>query len=299
MGLPTPIYCTLHDSIDLSNSVIIPLLSSNMVLEPNLSAALTLGVAIPLLAADVEVLKQRLDALVVIVEAAEEKAVTARRRVLAARQLLDEEQAAAAVLERQVAAKKLVPESTSFSTTETVTPSLSYVDTIVANLHNQTVTMMEEIHLGTSGPTAAPTAFYSNKTLSAPLSPPLAPPRPPGKNNGSDPGNCNGSNNNQHRNNNRRNDGSGGKNSDNGGNHGGSFPRRHHQRRSGSPAMADVCEPVAGAHRHVPWPVAHRPAMAAGFHGHDRALHPTGLCPRAAAAVPSDTSCVSSELDIL
>jgi hypothetical protein len=32
--------------------------------------------------------------------------------------------------------------------------------------------MMEEIHLDTSGPAAAPTAFYSNKTLSAPLSPP-------------------------------------------------------------------------------------------------------------------------------
>jgi hypothetical protein len=42
--------------------------------------------------------------------------------------------------------------------------------------------MMEEIHLDTSGPAAAPTVFYSNKTLSAPMSPPLAPPRPPGKN---------------------------------------------------------------------------------------------------------------------
>jgi hypothetical protein len=80
---------------------------------------------------------------------------------------------------------------------------------------------MEEIHLDTFGPAAAPTAFYSNKTLSAPLSPPLAPPRPPGKNNGSGPSNGNGSNNNQHRNNNRRNGGSGGKNSDNGGNRGG------------------------------------------------------------------------------
>jgi hypothetical protein len=100
LGLSTPIYCTLHDSIDLSNSAAIPLLSSNMVSESDLSAALTLGVAIPLPAADAEVLKQRLDALVVVVEAAEEKAATAHRRVLTTRQFLDEEQAAAVVLER-------------------------------------------------------------------------------------------------------------------------------------------------------------------------------------------------------
>jgi hypothetical protein len=74
-------------------------------------------------AADAEVLKQWLDALVVAVEAAEEKAVTARHHVLTARQLLDEEQAAAADLERQAAANKLVPGSKSFSTTETATAS--------------------------------------------------------------------------------------------------------------------------------------------------------------------------------
>jgi hypothetical protein len=67
-------------------------------------------------------------------------------------------------------------------TTETATASLSYVTTIVANLPIQADTMMEEIHLDTSGPAAAPMAFYSNKMLSAPLSSPLAPPRPPGKN---------------------------------------------------------------------------------------------------------------------
>jgi hypothetical protein len=70
--------------------------------------------------------------------------------------------------------------------------------------------MMEEIHLDTSGPAAAPTAFYSNKTLSAPLSPPLASPRPPGKNNGSGLD----SNNNRHA-------GCSGDKNDNGGNHGG------------------------------------------------------------------------------
>jgi hypothetical protein len=77
--------------------------------------------------------------------------------------------------------------------------------------------MMEEIHLDTSGPAVAPTAFYSNKMLSAPLSPP----RSLGKNNDSGPDNSNGSNNNRQRNNNRHNSGSGGKNNDNGGNRGG------------------------------------------------------------------------------
>jgi hypothetical protein len=132
---------------------------------------------------DAEVLKQWLNALVITVKATEEKAAIACRRVLSARQLHDEEQATAADHERQAATKKLVPRSTSFSTTETATASLSYVDTIIANLHIQADTMMEEIHLDTSGPAAALMAFYSNKTLSTPLSPP----RPPGKNNGSNP----------------------------------------------------------------------------------------------------------------
>jgi hypothetical protein len=105
----------------------------------------------------------------------------------------------------------------SFSTTETVTASSSYVDTIVTNHHIQADTMMEKIHLDTSDPAAAPTAFYSNKTMSAPLSPS----RPLGKNNGNDSGNGNSSNNNRHRNNNNRNGGSGGKNNDNGENRGG------------------------------------------------------------------------------
>jgi hypothetical protein len=172
---------------------------------------------------------------------------------------------------------------------ETATASSSYIDTIVSNLHIQADTMMEEIHLGTSGLAAALTAFYSNKMLSAPLSAP----HPPGKNNGSGPVNGNGSNNNRHRNNNRRNGGSGGKNSDNGGNYSGNTARNttmvSHVATTndgqGPPpwptslAMVDVCGSVAGAHRHVPWPIPHRPATVAGFHGHDRALHPTGLCP--------------------
>jgi hypothetical protein len=60
--------------------------------------------------------------------------------------------------------------------------------------------------------------------------------------------------------------------------------------------MANVCEPVAGAHRHVPQPVTHRPATVASFSDHDGALHPTGLCPWAATAVPAGPSCASSGL---
>jgi hypothetical protein len=167
-------------------------------------------VALP--TADTEISKQQLDALVVATEVAEEKAAAARRRVLAARQLLDKEQATAANLERQASVKKLVPGSTSSSTTETAITSISYVDTIIANFHIQADTMMEEIHLDTSGPAAAPMTFYSNKTPLAPLPPPLASPHPPGKNNDSGPGNGNDSNNNRNRNNNRRNGSSGSKN---------------------------------------------------------------------------------------
>jgi hypothetical protein len=63
--------------------------------------------------------------------------------------------------------------------------------------------------------------------------------------------------------------------------------------------MADVREPIAGAHCHVPRPGAHQPTAATGFHGHDGVLHPTGLCPRAAAAVPAGPSCASFRLGTL
>jgi hypothetical protein len=162
---------------------------------------------VALLATDAEALKQRLDTLVAATEAAKEKAAAARCHVLAARQLLDKEHAVVGDLERQAAAKKLVPGSTSSSTMETATTSPSYDDTIIANFHIQVDTMMEEIQLNTSGPAAAPTVFYSNKTPPAPLPSPLAPPRLPAKNNSSGPSNGNCSNNN------RRNGGSGGKNS--------------------------------------------------------------------------------------
>jgi hypothetical protein len=63
--------------------------------------------------------------------------------------------------------------------------------------------------------------------------------------------------------------------------------------------MADVREPVAGAHCHVRRPGAHLPAVVVVFHGHHGDLHPTELCPRAAAAVPAGPSCASSGLGTL
>jgi hypothetical protein len=65
---------------------------------------------VAILAVDVGVPKQRLNALVVAAEAAKEKATAACHRVLAARQLLDKEQAVAAYLKWQATAKKLVPD---------------------------------------------------------------------------------------------------------------------------------------------------------------------------------------------
>jgi hypothetical protein len=187
------------------------------------------------------------------------------------------------------------PESTSFLTTETATTSPSYVDTIVANFHIQVDSMMEEIHLDTSGPVATPTMFYSNKMSPAPLSPPLVPPRPSRKNNVSGPGNGNDSNNNRNMNNNLHNDGSGGKNNN-------TTVASHSATTNdgqGPPTMADVREPVAWAHRHVPRPSVHRTAAAAGFHGHDGALYPTRLCPWIVAVVPVGPSCTSSGLGTL
>jgi hypothetical protein len=134
-----------------------------------------------------------------------------------------------------------------------VTASPSYVDTIVANLHIQADTMMEEIHLNTSGPAAALTMFYSNKTMSAPLSPPLAPPRPPCKNNGSGADNGNDSNNNRHRNNNRRNSGSGGKNNDNGGNCGGNT--------SSNTTVVSHGATTNDGRGHPPWPTYVTPSQ--------------------------------------
>jgi hypothetical protein len=241
---------------------------------------------VALLVADAKVPKQWLDALVAATEAVEEKAAAARRHVLATRQLLDKEQAAA---------KKLVPGSTFSSTTEIVTTYPSYIDTIIVNFHIQADTMMEEIHLDISGPAAALRTFYSNNTSPAPLSPPLASPRPPGKNNCSGPGNGNGSNNNENRNNNCRNDDIDGKNSN-------TTVASHSATTNdgrGPPPWPTYVNPSPGHICHVPWHGAHRPPALAGFHGHDGVLHPIGLCPRAATAVPAGPSCASSGLGTL
>jgi uncharacterized membrane protein YgcG len=70
--------------------------------------------------------------------------------------------------------------------------------------------LLEEIHLDTSGPVAAPTALYFNSMPSAPKPPPSTPSRTPGN-----------GNNNRNKNNNRRHSGNGGGNSGNGGGNGG------------------------------------------------------------------------------
>jgi hypothetical protein len=58
---------------------------------------------------------------------------------------------------------------------------------------------------------------------------------------------------------------------------------------------------MVGRHQEAgPWiHIFHLPTTAIVFHGHDGALHPTGLCPRAAAAVLVGPSCASSGLGTL
>jgi hypothetical protein len=153
-------------------------------------------VALP--AINAETLKQRLDALV---------ASTSSPLVLMPSDIIALPAADAEVLKQRLDA--LVTATEADEEKVVATTSLSYVDTIIANFHIQADTMMEEIHLDTSGPATAPTTFYSNKMSLAPLPPPC----PPGKNNGSSPCNGNGNYNNQNRNNNHHNGGSGGKNS--------------------------------------------------------------------------------------
>jgi hypothetical protein len=86
-------------------------------------------------------LKAKLDALVKDAEEAEEKTVAARRRARAARTLLEEEQTAAALEKAAVAARQLVPGSS--SGTIHTSPSLSsYEETVVAGLHLQVAAVL-------------------------------------------------------------------------------------------------------------------------------------------------------------
>jgi hypothetical protein len=83
---------------------------------------------------DAAALKAKLNTLVKDAEEAEEKAVAARRRARATRTLLEEEQTAAALEKAAVAARQLVPGSSS-GTVHTSPFSSSYVETVVAGLH--------------------------------------------------------------------------------------------------------------------------------------------------------------------
>jgi hypothetical protein len=84
-------------------------------------------------------LKAKLDALVKDAEEAEEKAVAAHRRVRAARTLL-EEQTVAALEKVAVAARQLVPGSSSAPHPSPVTSS--YEETVVAGLHLQAAAVL-------------------------------------------------------------------------------------------------------------------------------------------------------------
>jgi hypothetical protein len=90
---------------------------------------------------DAAALKAKLDALVKDVEEAEEKAVAACRRARAARTLLEEEQAAAALEKAAIAARQLVPGSSS-GTIHTSPTSSSYEETVVADLHLQAAAIL-------------------------------------------------------------------------------------------------------------------------------------------------------------
>jgi beta-glucosidase-like glycosyl hydrolase len=98
-------------------------------------------------AADAAALKAKLDALVKDAEEAEEKAVAARRRARAARTLLEEEQAAATLEKVAVAARQLVPGSSS-GTNHTSPSSYSYEETVVAGLHLQPVAILNVLSFG-------------------------------------------------------------------------------------------------------------------------------------------------------
>jgi hypothetical protein len=88
---------------------------------------------------DVEVLRQRLDALVKDADATEAKAAATQRRVQAALLLLEEEQAAA------VAAKGLLPAPSSSSATSDMVDGAACDSTLVSNLHVQ-ATVVPNVH---------------------------------------------------------------------------------------------------------------------------------------------------------
>jgi hypothetical protein len=100
-----------------------------------------MGIAPGDVAAATAALKAKLDALIKDAEEAEGKAVAARRRARAACTLLEEEQATAALEKAAVAARQLVPGSSS-GTIHTSPTSSSYEETVVAGLHLQAAAVL-------------------------------------------------------------------------------------------------------------------------------------------------------------
>jgi hypothetical protein len=66
-------------------------------------------------------------------------------------------------------------------------------------------------------------------------------------------------------------------------------------------SMTDVCQPVAGAHRHVPRPGTYGTAAPAGLPSHTRPLHTPGIHAWATTTttIPACRTCSFSRLDIL
>jgi nitrogen fixation/metabolism regulation signal transduction histidine kinase len=112
---------------------------------------------------ETEALRQWFDALIKDIDAAEAKVAATHRRVQAACLLLEEEQATAADLERKAAAAK-----------DLLTQCFEHLGAIIRRsspfpnflkIHDDL--LLEEIHLDTAGPSAAPTPLYTSTAPSA------------------------------------------------------------------------------------------------------------------------------------
>jgi hypothetical protein len=143
--------------------------------------------------------------------------------------------------------------------------------------------LLEEIHMDSTEPPAAPTALYIN--AASPAAKPLSstPSRPPNGRNDGIGGNRNKNNNKN------RNSGNGG------GNNGKNSNRRswwlfwpdhrpHWFRRQDQRIVADLRPPVVGTHDYVPRPRAHWTAASAGLRGHTGPLRVSRPPIRATAA---------------
>jgi hypothetical protein len=117
--------------------------------------------------------------------------------------------------------------------------------------------LLEETHMDSTGPLAAPTVLYTNAASPTAKSSSSMSSRPP---NGGNSGT--GGNRNKYNNKNRNSgngDGNNSKNSNDGGGRGGSSGQTHRPhwfQRQDQRTVANLQPPVAGAHDYVPWPRA-------------------------------------------